>query len=133
VAYIEPTAGDLLARYPELESAGTDLGYVDLVMAEANAEVGPTWIEGDRKAAALSLAAHRLYAYQQVSLTGLSGGAVSGPITRETVGPLSVQYNKIESGLGGGSAASPAALNASPYGARYLELRRRSFPAVAVV
>jgi hypothetical protein len=134
-----PSIEDFLDRYPEF--APFDERQIILVLAEVVQEVGESWITYDRTAATLALTAHRLYSEQSTiaSLGGtsaVSGGATSGPITRETVGPLSVQYNKGNTSSSGGTVGMSSAgidLESSPYGVRFLELVRRSFPAVAVV
>ena len=133
-----PSIEDFLDRYPEF--AAFDERQIILVLAEAVQEVGESWIVYDRTAATLALTAHRLYSEQSTissmgGTSAVSGGTTSGPITRETVGPLSVQYNKGNTTGSGTVGMSSAAidLESSPYGVRFLELIRRSFPAVAVV
>jgi hypothetical protein len=120
-----PTAAALKARYPEFDGVGNTL--VDAVIADAAAYVDDTWREGDRSPAILALAAHMLAS--EGNGTG-GGSAVSGPVTSVKVGDVSTTFAG-HSASGGMSDLSGFA--ATAYGLAFLRLRRRNFPAVAVV
>ena len=143
MAFELPTVEDFFARYPEF--ADEDQEYIELLLEEALLFVGPSWIEDHRKTAILALMAHTLYVERQAAealntggVSELTGGITSGPITRQTVGPLSVMYKGYSrsgadtSGAGAGSP-STAGFDATVYGQQYLTLRRISFPAVLVL
>lgn len=120
-----PTAAELQARYPEFAAVGTAL--VEAVIADAAAYVDDTWREGDRSPAILALAAHMLASEGQ----GTGGGsAVSGPVTSVQVGDVSTTFGG--AGTSGGMS-DLSGLGATAYGVAFLRLRRRNFPAVAVV
>lgn len=134
------TAADLAARYPAFAAVAPAL--LTLVLDEARSAVADTWIVADQKPALLAYAAHRL------SLEGHDGGlgesghtipigdetmSVSGPVETVEVGDTKVKF------ADGGSAAAPGAVSvsgsgfeATVYGRYYLELLRRSQPAVLV-
>jgi hypothetical protein len=120
-----PTAAALKARYPEMDGVNNTL--IDAVIADAAAYVDDTWREGDRSPAILALAAHML-ASEGRSTGG--GSAVSGPVTSVKVGDVSTTFG------GAGASAGMSDLSgfgATAYGLAFLRLRRRNFPAVAVV
>ena len=143
MAFELPTVDDFFARYPEF--AEEDQEYIELLLEEALLFVGPSWIEAHRKTAILALMAHTLWVEQQAAaafnVTGISeltGGITSGPITRQTVGPLSVMYkgasrSDSDTSSGGAGAPSTTGFDATIYGQQYLTLRRISFPAVLVL
>ena len=138
MAFTAPGVEDFYDRYPEF--AGVEDYRVDALLREAEAEVGPGWIESDRPLAMMAYAAH-------VLTTELASAAVSNlpdvgsetvttrPIVRKTVGPLSIQYEKSSSSsnIGGGSVAAAVDFESTAYGVRFINLRRRSFPAVLVL
>jgi hypothetical protein len=144
VAFVAPAVEDFLDRFPEF--AEFDEGQIQLVLDEVAPMVDEEWIERDRPAAILYLAAHLIYSQQQagwmlqsrVTGSSASGGTTAGPVLRETVGPLSVMYTSpkqmgVVSQSGGAVSASSFDLESSPYGLRYLELLRLTAPAVLVV
>lgn len=130
MAYVEPTAETFKARYPEFSSVPDAL--VTLVLADAIADVGETWVERDRARAQMLLCAHMLTLEGwPARATGEGGGgASSGPVKREKVGDVEVEYAGVSgsTGLGayGGSFAS------SIYGQQYWELLKRNFPSPRV-
>jgi len=131
MAYVPPTASDLKQRFPEFTAVSDTL--VNLILAEASAQVGETWLERDRKPATLYLAAHMLASEgRDAAAAGVVGGdAVTGPLKRRKVGDVEAEFAGVSSSSGDGSSASEYASTA--YGLRYLELMRRNFPAVAIV
>lgn len=125
MAYIAPTSADLLARFPEF--AGTSGTTIQALLDDAGADVGEAWIETDRARATLALAAHML------ALSGALGaesGVGPGATTSEVrAGDTMIKF-AVPTAASGTNAASYAQTS---YGQRFLELRSRSFPAVAVV
>ncbi|MEP9376201.1 DUF4054 domain-containing protein [Aquabacter sp. CN5-332] len=122
MAYTPPTVAELKARFPEFAARGDVL--LGLVLDEAIAQVGETWIEADRKPATLYLAAHLL-----ASQGSGAGGdvAISGPVKRDRVGDSETEF----AGVGG--AAGQGDYGSTAYGQRFATYLRRNFPAVAVV
>lgn len=128
MAYTPPNAAALKARFPEF--AAVPDAIINLILAEAEAQVGECWIERDRSPATLYLAAHMLAMEGEPGRSaGATGGATSGPVKRRKVGDVETEFAGF-SGGGGGAATGYAA---SAYGQRYLDLLRKNFPAVAVV
>jgi hypothetical protein len=124
-----PTAAALKARYPEMDGVGNTL--VDAVIADAAAYVDDTWREGDRSPAILALAAHMLSVEGEPHRTN-TGGIVNGSmgaITSTKVGDVTTTF----AGVASGGAVSMDGFNSTSYGLAFLRLRRRNFPAVAVV
>lgn len=130
MAYVPPTAADLKARFSEFATVSDTL--VNLILAEAQAQVGETWLERDRKPATLYLAAH-LMAMEGEPLRSNAGAvaatSATGPIKRVKVGDSETEF----AGGGGSSGEGASSYTATEYGRRFLELMRRNFPAVAVV
>lgn len=137
---IVPSVADFLTRYPEFVDA--DPARLAAVLEDAWLYCDSVrWIEKYRAPAALSLAAHLLYAEidmaDTVQSTVSGEEQTAGPITRKTIGPLSIAYGR-QSGrsdstaaLGGGRPGQE--LDQTIYGLRFLELLQRSFgPAVLV-
>lgn len=127
MAYVPPTASDLKQRFPEFATVSNAL--VGLILAEASAQVGETWLERDRKPATLCLAAHMLAMEGEPGRTATGqGSAVTGPVRRRKVGDVETEYAGY-----GASEYGRSGYGASEYGRRFEELMRRNFPAVAVV
>lgn len=129
---------DFLTRYPEFTEAGED--RLRSALDEAVTRVSEDWIVEHVSQAILAMAAHLLYVEStmiyDVSVS-LSGQQISaGPVTSETVGPLSVQYadrSKLLGSASGSLTPGMSSLEESPYGRRFLELARISFPSVLAV
>lgn len=130
MAYVPPTSADLKARFSEFAAVPDTL--VNLILAEAQAQVGETWLERDRKPATLYLAAHLLAMEGEPgrSAGGTSGG-VTGPMKRRKVGDVETEFAGF--GVSGGGAATDAGYEMTAYGGQFLRLLRLNFPAVAVV
>jgi hypothetical protein len=140
------TVEDFRARYPEFNQTTSD-ARVELVLEEASLEVNDDWIEIYQRPAILALTAHllasegALYRNDPGSVGGgVTGGqSVTGPVMRKSIGPLSIMYARPKSEVSGSSSSfaskdgSDSYLGSTPYGARYLELMTRSFPAVAII
>lgn len=130
MVYVPPTAADLKARFPEFVPVSDTL--VSLILDEAVAQVGDTWMERDRKPATLYLAAHMLAMEGEPARSaGGTGVGTSGPVKRRKVGDVETEFAGVGSDGSFGSGVSGYGL--TPYGQRYLDLLRRNFPAVAVV
>lgn len=130
MAYTAPTAADLKARFPEFAAVSDTL--INLILEEASAQVGETWLERDRKPATLYLAAHLLTMEGEPgrSATGQSGAA-TGPVRRRKVGDVEVEFAGAVSVSATGDTRS--AYDLSAYGRQFMVLLRKNFPAVAVV
>lgn len=130
MAYVPPTSTDLKARFPEFSSVSNTL--LDLILAEASAQVGETWLERDRKPATLYLAAHMLAQEGEPGRSaGGTGGGTSGPVKRRKVGDVETEFAGFSASSGAGGRASE--YGSTAYGLRFLDLLRKNFPAVAVV
>lgn len=130
MAYTAPTAADLKARFPEFAAVSDTL--INLILEEASAQVGETWLERDRKPATLYLAAHLLTMEDEPgrSATGQSGAA-TGPVRRRKVGDVEVEFAGAASVSATGENRN--AYDLSAYGRQFMALLRKNFPAVAVV
>lgn len=127
MAYVPPTSADLKARFSEFAAVPDTL--VNLILAEAQAQVGGTWLERDRKPATLYLAAHLLAMEGEPGRSASGqGAATTGPVRRRKVGDVETEYAGY-----GASEYGRSGYGASEYGLRFAELMRRNFPAVAVV
>lgn len=109
------TAAELKARFPVFE------GVADAIVAacldDAEKVVGDAWLERDRDAGRILLAAHYL-----VSEDALGGGAAStaaNPVRRQKLGDAEVEYQAIRNS--GGDELEDTA-----YGRRFMALARRN-------
>jgi Protein of unknown function (DUF4054) len=151
--YVPPTLFDFRMRFPGFSGFPDDT--VQMVLDEAIAlEVQDNWISKDRWHATLYLTAHLLWVQEKGVIDptangdggGTPGGGGSSTVTggqlkRRTVGDVTVEWSVDSSttkaaaagnAIGKGSYVA-ASYYETPYGRRYLELMRRSFPAVRVV
>lgn len=122
-----PTAEQLKARFPEF--AGVADERIDLVLAETASFVDHTWIDADIVPAKLYLAAHIL-ASEGVLLPDGHGDGTKGAVQSVRVGDTSVAFGA--SGAGVIAAGQSLGLTNTSYGMRFLALRKRNVPAVAV-
>lgn len=126
--YVEPTAADLKARFPEFAPVSDAL--VNRILAEAIPMVGPSWVERDRRPAQMYLTAHLLAMEGEPGRTTTGNGvAVSGPVKRRKVGDVETEFAGASASAGGSRSIYAQTL----YGQRYLALLRLNFPPVAVV
>lgn len=131
------TAADFKARYPTFNDVGD--GQINAILDEARGSVGASWIEGDQKPALLALAAHLLatdlYGSGTIAVEGIGQIAVTGALEEIAIGDVKTKFaHKFASDEGAGSSSpSSSGFAATTYGRRYLELYRRSFPAIMVV
>lgn len=127
---MDVTPATFKARYPEFASVSDTL--IQLMIDDAVAEVGDTWVEKDRARAQMLLVAHWLTMEGEPgrSETG-QGTAGTGPIKRDKVGDVETEF-ATPSASASQSAGSGTYMQTA-YGREYLALMRRNFPAVAVV
>lgn len=127
--YVAPTATTFKARFPEFCDVSN--GLIDLVLAEAIAQVGDTWLERDRARAQMLLAAHTLTLEGEPDrTTSGASSAGTGTLKRRKVGDVEVEFT----GVGGGAGASGGSGFASTtYGVEYMRLMRVNFPAALAV
>lgn len=137
-----PAAAALKARYPEFASVPD--AVVTAVLSDAPLWVDETWAEGDRTPAMLAFAAHTLSLEGEprrsanIAAGGTGDVLQMGAIKRDKVGDVEVEYHAPSTGSGsssssGGGSGDADRFGATPYGLRFLALRRRNFPAVLVV
>lgn len=120
MAYVAPTAANVQTRFPEFAAVDTD--RIDLALEEAARFVDDTWIEADRFVAIQYLAAHILASNGALHPEGLSSvGAVSGPISSESLGDASVSYASRS------QSTSDEDLRSTPWGERFIRIRRSNF------
>lgn len=132
MAAVLPSTEDFLARFPEFEEAGEE--RIALALGDAALYVSDDWIQDFVPLAVMTLAAHLLYSESSLMTEiqrNLSGAGGAGPIVSKTIGPLKIDYAQPKTN----TSSSSGTINAddSPYGARFLQLIRMSFPSVLVV
>lgn len=118
-------------RFPEFSDVPEPT--ISLILDEAIAQVGDTWVERDRTPAILYLAAHML-SRQGFGANGGgagSGTGATGALKRRKVGDVEVEFQGAANSGSGGGISSDYGL--TMYGQAYFRLLRRNFPAVAVV
>ncbi len=131
MAFVAPDIDDFLQRYPEFEDVDED--RIEQVLDFSISEVGPSWIEKDRVPAILALTAATLDEESTTDTAeSMTGGVASGPITSETVGPLSIRY---QTGKQSAEAVTTTTQGSSDsaYLALYKMLRKRSFPPIGII
>lgn len=102
---------------------------IDAVIAEAGSAVSESWIENDYKPAAQYWVAHTL-TMQGLGTSTAAQLAGAGDFSHIKSGDLELRRG---SGSGSGSASEISPYASTQYGKTYLDLRRRSFPAVYVI
>lgn len=119
MAYSVPTVADFKARYPAFATVSD--ATVGAFLAEGIEKVGVTWIDSDRRSAQMVYTAHLL------TLEGLgeSKEAQLAGFKSLSVGSLSLSRGEV-------SADAYGTLGSTSYGQRFIELRRLSFPGIAV-
>jgi hypothetical protein len=125
--YVAPTPAQFKARFPEFEAVAD--AVIAFALEEAGISVDDSWIERDYVIAIYYLTAHILASSGKLS-GDAAGAAVQGPVTSESLGDASVSYADKSKVVGAEGLA--AELASTTYGQRYLGLRRRNFPPVAV-
>lgn len=131
MAYTDPTAATLKADFPEFSS--TDDATVTRAINVAKRMVDQSWTEGDYTRAIELYACHLMSTGQVASPSGGGGGggaggggAMTGAITSESLGPISVSYGEAKASGGGGSGGYEDifGLSATTYGSEFLMLQR---------
>lgn len=133
-------AAALKARFPALASASDDL--TALCIADATSEIDRNlWIDTDVDRATMALAAHYVAVAigssgsggQTIALPGGGSVETAGAANMIAVGDVKVAFaSRAASGAGSIAEAYADGLASTPYGAEFLRLRARSFPAVTV-
>lgn len=131
MAYVVPTPDMIKAVAREF--ADVDPAYIALVIEQAMLFVDESWSEQDYKWAIIYLVAHLL----KVSGAdeAVTGGAADDPTTFVSMiafGDRRVQFRKATSGQMEVAVAS-GDYDTTRYGGLFLALRRRNFPAIAIV
>lgn len=123
MAYVQPTAADLLARFATF--AAVPGPRLDAAIAEALVRVDATWTERDYRLGVLLYAAHVL------TLDGLGTGAEAALAAAGALG-----FGALKSGSLGlerrSAGPSGGILAETTYGRRFLALLRANQPAVLV-
>lgn len=109
-----PTASDVKQRYPEL--IGISDSTVNLAIADAVPFFDEARWESFFAQGFCAFVAHQLRANERAAA---GGGTASGPVVSKTVGDVSVSYQ-----AGAALRTGDAYYAATPYGQRYLQLRR---------
>jgi hypothetical protein len=112
MAHVDPTAAVFIVDFPEFETQ--DPARIDRMIAVAKRMVDTSWTEGDYTRAIELYAAHMLVA----SDAAIASGGAGGVIASESLGGLSVSYEK------GGSQLDAADLVSSSYGREFMLLAR---------
>jgi hypothetical protein len=129
MAYTAPTATSFKARYPEFTPVSDDL--ITLVLDEAIAQVGDTWLERDRARAQMLLTAHMLTMEGEPARTNTGNGVgSSGAVKRRKVGDVETEFAGFGTGADGSAATGYAS---TVYGQEFAALMRKNFPAIAAV
>ena len=128
MAYTAPTPADIKTRFPEF--ASLDDARIQMFIDEAKRFVDESWSEEDYAVALRFLTAHTM-TMEGVLNSGGSGPVGSGPLISESLGDASYSYaaRAGQSGLSG----SDADLASTPYGQRYLAIRRANIGGPIVV
>lgn len=138
-----PTIDLFRAYFPEFEKVPDE--RVELMINEAACSVDSSWVQNccgiaDCTLAILYLSAHLLtmllFAASALPKTGESGGTIisGGEVTGVAFETMRVSYSASQMQVEkGGSKESVYSYESTPYGQRYLDLLKVSFPAVVVV
>lgn len=123
MAYELPTPEEFKTRYPSFSGVADET--IEAAIDEATRFVDETWIEGDYKTAIMLYVAHVL------SLEGLGGsGGISASTAVRRLKSGTWEMERFGSNTSSGSTSSFAS---TTYGQRFMELRAKNHPAVAVV
>ncbi len=125
MAYVEPTAAGIIARYPAYTGQEVRLNLAILDAAYYIEQ--ESWDEADYTLAKTYAALHLLTLWD-MSDTGDGGGSATGEISSESIGAISISY---ASGSAQGSYNSE--LLRTNFGRMLYEMMRANFPAVAII
>lgn len=122
MAYVAPTPTTFKARFPEFAPVSDAL--VGLVLDEAFAAVGETWLERDRARAQMLLTAHLLTIEGEPDRT-VSGtaSAGTGSVKRIKVGDVETEF----ASPGASSGVSMGVYGSTTYGQQFAALMRMNF------
>lgn len=128
-----PTSSEFKTRYPAF--AGVADAIVDDVLSEAAGRVGDDWITTDQRPAMMAWAAHSLtmegFGAQSVTV-GSQTLQIAGEVDRITVDDVTTSFGgKTRANVSVTAKDDP--LSETPFGRRFLEIRRRNSPGVAVI
>lgn len=118
---VDVNANSMKMKFPEFEAQPNE--RIEFAIEEAGRNVDDTWLDADRNLAHMYLAAH----YLSVSITRASTSAGQAVVS-ERIGEISVTYAQPQQ-----AAGDITDLSTTSYGARFLELARLNFPAIAVI
>lgn len=121
--YIPPSVIDIQDRFKFLRTA--EEYYLNFLLEEALNVVDDSWLQPDYRTAIMYLVAH--WASLEGNGAG-AGAASSGVIQSESFGPMSRTF-----AVSKAQTMSDSVLSSTEYGRRYIELRKGSFPGIAVV
>lgn len=133
MAYAEPSVTTFKARFPEFFNVSNEL--IELVLSECVASVGSNFLERDRAAAQLYLAAHKLTMEGEPARSNsIANGstavsAAAGPIIEMRDRDVSVKFAE-NADTTGGQGALTNAYNRTQYGREYLLLVSRNVASV---
>jgi hypothetical protein len=110
MAFVPPTLSEFLAAYPEFEDV--DATVIQNALTAGGRNVDDSWIEADFAPAIMLYAAHVLTFNQNT----VDSGGTGGRITSESLGPISVSYEKL------GTQFDENFLGATSYGTQFTRL-----------
>jgi hypothetical protein len=113
MSYIAPTRDEFIAAYPEFED--TDTTLIDNALSRAGRNVDTSWFEEDYQTGYMLYAAHLLALGEITADTGGQGGNIAS----ESLGPISVSYNR-------GNVADPNGFGTTSYGSEYYNLLKQN-------
>jgi hypothetical protein len=114
-------------KFPEFEDI--EDGTIEFAIEEAALMVQSNWTSGYN--IAIMYAAAHLVSAGQAASEAMSGEA-TGDIASESIGRISIKYNKPSTAVTN-SDATPDDFTSSSYGRRFIELRDRNFGGPVVV
>ena len=133
MAYVEPSVTTFKARFPEFFNVSNTL--IGLVLSECVASVGSNFLDKDRAAAQMYLAAHKLSMEGEparsnsVANESVAANAASGPVVEFRDRDVSVKFAGVQEQSKGKGALSNAYAQ-TQYGREYLLLVRRNVASV---
>jgi hypothetical protein len=112
MAQVDPTAATFIVDFPEFEDR--DPALLTRLIVVAKHMVDSSWIDEDYTRAIELYVAHLLIQSDLAAATGGTGGSISS----ESLGPISVSYQK------GATKDDPSGFQSTIYGAEFLLLAR---------
>ena len=122
MAFTDPTPSDVTRRFPVFDGVETDV--IDTALSEAASLIDDSWVsEADYRLGKMLVAAHVLTSDGH-GATVEAELAQAGHLSLMRSGSLTLQA---------APAGNDGWLSGTSYGRRFLALRRRSAPAIAVI